>query len=173
MGSSLLSSFMSGDYRGLPELARAPVVQWTANNRGGIAPHSLLCKILMFSYHASATTKAAVQNLVGTTSLIGGRDSSRNLFLRLLFALDQTHHPRNKVAPRSMYVPTRASRGDSNYVPSAPKCLMWPTIFVRTAHGRSRPEASRTAAAPLSDVDSAAGLRPQCPIIVVAIRHPS
>lgn len=45
------------------------------------------------------------------------RTSVRNLFLRLLFALDEIYHQRDKTIPSSMYVPSRASVGDSNGLP--------------------------------------------------------
>jgi hypothetical protein len=65
-----------------------------------------------FWYSTSATIKAAVQTAAGTTYLIEERGSGRTLFVQLLFTLEQARHHGEKVLPRSMYVPSRATISD-------------------------------------------------------------
>ena len=48
----------------------------------------------------------------GTAGLIGRRGSGRDLFLRLLFALDHVQHHGQKPLPSSRYVPLRATISD-------------------------------------------------------------
>jgi hypothetical protein len=62
-----------------------------------------------FCYSTSATVKAAGQAAASAARLTKEQGSSCNLFLRLLFALEQAQHHGQKTLPSSMYVPSRAT----------------------------------------------------------------
>src|ERR1019366_1045030 len=108
---------MPGAYVNSPVLASESIYAPSAPDWGACVPSSLLCKILISAILLLPRSKLPCKKVPSMARVIDEteeRDSGRNLFLRLLFALEEIQHLWNKVLPRSMYVPSRASRGDSN-----------------------------------------------------------
>lgn len=76
---------------------------------GTCAMLSLLCRSLLSAMLHFTRSKPPCKKGAGTTGLITERGSRCNLFLQLLFALDEIEDRWQNTLPSSMYVPLRAT----------------------------------------------------------------